>query len=141
MEKSRLICKTCTEVLLNLFAITQFRSTLAHDLFRKQEITTLISTNVLARGIDVPEVDLVINYEVPYINDFGFKARNNAQGLRVTFKAADFISEAIQLNFTVVSKRWMTKVMRKARNFNNVRVAAKAFAHFARDLGNFKGVC
>ena len=38
------------------------------DDFRKTSITTLICTNVLARGIDVPEVDLVINYEVPYIS-------------------------------------------------------------------------
>jgi superfamily II DNA/RNA helicase len=27
----------------------------------------LISTNILARGIDVPEVDMVINYDVPFI--------------------------------------------------------------------------
>lgn len=35
------------------------------DSFRKLEFTTLITTNVLARGIDVPEVDLVIQYDVP----------------------------------------------------------------------------
>lgn len=33
----------------------------------------LIATNVLARGIDVPEVDLVINYDVPFISTVGFK--------------------------------------------------------------------
>lgn len=37
------------------------------DDFRKGNFTTLISTNVLARGIDVPEVDLVINYDVPVV--------------------------------------------------------------------------
>ena len=35
------------------------------DDFRQGVYTTLISTNVLARGIDVPEVDIVINYDVP----------------------------------------------------------------------------
>ena len=35
--------------------------------FRKQVITSIICTNVLARGIDVPEVDLVINYDVPMV--------------------------------------------------------------------------
>lgn len=35
--------------------------------FRNQEFKALISTNVLARGVDVPEVDLVINFEVPSI--------------------------------------------------------------------------
>ena len=38
----------------------------------------LISTNVLARGIDVPEVDLVINYDVPIITDCGYKHPDNA---------------------------------------------------------------
>ena len=37
------------------------------DDFRKGETISLICTNVLARGIDVPEVDLVINYDVPFI--------------------------------------------------------------------------
>ena len=43
------------------------------DDFRKQATMCLISTNVLARGIDVPEVDLVINYDVPIIQDCGYK--------------------------------------------------------------------
>jgi ATP-dependent RNA helicase DeaD len=33
--------------------------------FRNQEINVLITTNLVARGIDVPEVELVINYDVP----------------------------------------------------------------------------
>lgn len=43
------------------------------DDFRRETISSLICTNVLARGIDVPEVDLVINYDVPIIPHFGFK--------------------------------------------------------------------
>ena len=38
------------------------------DDFHKQSITCLICTNVLARGIDVSEVDLVIHYDEPIIN-------------------------------------------------------------------------
>lgn len=33
--------------------------------FRKGEAKTIITTNMLARGIDVPEVELVINFDVP----------------------------------------------------------------------------
>lgn len=33
--------------------------------FRDQQINVLITTNLIARGIDVPEVELVINYDVP----------------------------------------------------------------------------
>ena len=42
------------------------------DNFRRNVFTTLISTNVLARGIDIPEVDLVINYDVPMKSNCGF---------------------------------------------------------------------
>ena len=35
------------------------------DRFRKCEINVLITTNIIARGVDVPEAQLVINYDVP----------------------------------------------------------------------------
>lgn len=37
------------------------------DGFRKDKFRVLISTNVLARGIDVPQVDFVINYDMPIL--------------------------------------------------------------------------
>jgi ATP-dependent RNA helicase DDX19/DBP5 len=33
--------------------------------FRKGEISVVITTNLLSRGIDVPEIQLVINFDVP----------------------------------------------------------------------------
>ena len=33
--------------------------------FRNQEINVLITTNMIARGIDIPDAQLVINYDVP----------------------------------------------------------------------------
>jgi ATP-dependent RNA helicase DDX19/DBP5 len=33
--------------------------------FRKGEVRVFITTNMLARGIDVPEVEVVINFDVP----------------------------------------------------------------------------
>jgi ATP-dependent RNA helicase DDX19/DBP5 len=41
----------------------------------------LISTNVLARGIDVPEVDIVINYDVPVISNSGYREPDYANYL------------------------------------------------------------
>jgi superfamily II DNA/RNA helicase len=37
--------------------------------FRTQEINVLITTNLVARGIDVPEVQLVINFDIPQKRD------------------------------------------------------------------------
>mmetsp|Transcript_19870 Transcript_19870/g.14310 ORF Transcript_19870/g.14310 Transcript_19870/m.14310 type:complete len:141 (-) Transcript_19870:134-556(-) len=37
--------------------------------FRKCEVNVVITTNMLARGIDVPEVQIVINFDVPTMKD------------------------------------------------------------------------
>ena len=36
--------------------------------FRKQEVNVLVTTNIIARGIDIPDAQLVINYDVPTEN-------------------------------------------------------------------------
>ena len=35
------------------------------EAFRKQETNVLITTNVLAHGVDVKNVCLVVNYDIP----------------------------------------------------------------------------
>ena len=35
--------------------------------FRNQEFNVLITTDLLSRGIDIPETELVINFDVPFI--------------------------------------------------------------------------
>ena len=37
--------------------------------FRLQKINVLITTNMIARGVDVPETELVINFDVPSYRD------------------------------------------------------------------------
>jgi len=58
----------------------------------------LISTNVLARGIDVPEVDLVINYDVPIINDVGFKHPDHANYLHRVGRTGRFGTDGVALS-------------------------------------------
>lgn len=64
--------------------------------FRKGLTKVLIATNVLARGIDVPQVSLVINYDVPvdghgnpdpptYLHRIGRSARWGRPGLAFSF--------------------------------------------------------
>ena len=69
------------------------------DKFRLTTITTLICTNVLARGIDVPEVDLVINYDVPYINDFGYKLPDFANFMHRVGRTGRFGTDGVSLSF------------------------------------------
>ena len=39
--------------------------------FRTGEVNVIITTNLLARGIDVPEIEIVINFDVPILMPAG----------------------------------------------------------------------
>jgi ATP-dependent RNA helicase DeaD len=60
--------------------------------FRKGIIEILIATDVAARGIDVEDVDMVINYDVPqdveyYVHRIGRTGRAGKSGKAITFVA------------------------------------------------------
>jgi len=54
---------------------------------------------VLARGIDVPEVDLVINYDVPFISDHGYKLPDFANFLHRVGRTGRFGTDGVSLTF------------------------------------------
>ncbi len=58
--------------------------------FKNKQLTILIGTDVLSRGIDVEGIDLVINFDVPpdpedYIHRIGRTARAATTGTAITF--------------------------------------------------------
>ncbi|GAA6038508.1 hypothetical protein JCM8097_004603 [Rhodosporidiobolus ruineniae] len=58
--------------------------------FRRQAVPLLIATDVGSRGLDIPEVAVVVNWEVPrvpedYIHRVGRTARAGRRGTAVTF--------------------------------------------------------
>ena len=60
------------------------------DKFRKGTIDILIATDVAARGIDVDDVDLVVNYDMPqdneyYVHRIGRTARAGREGIALSF--------------------------------------------------------
>ena len=60
------------------------------DRFRSGENTVLVTTDVSARGIDIPNVDCVINYDVPedpeqYVHRIGRTGRGTKRGQAITF--------------------------------------------------------
>lgn len=54
---------------------------------------------MLARGIDVPEVDLVINYDVPYISDYGYKLPDCANFLHRVGRTGRFGTDGVSVTF------------------------------------------
>ena len=58
--------------------------------FKAQDTRILVATDVLSRGIDIKDIDLIINYDVPndpedYIHRIGRTARAKATGVALTF--------------------------------------------------------
>ncbi|MEO0895907.1 MAG: DEAD/DEAH box helicase [Bacteroidota bacterium] len=58
--------------------------------FRESHIKMLIATDVSARGIDVPDVDYVVNYDLPdrgdvYVHRVGRTGRGKRRGMAVSF--------------------------------------------------------
>ncbi len=57
--------------------------------FRARETRILVATDVLSRGIDIKDINLVINYDVPndaedYVHRIGRTARANTTGIALT---------------------------------------------------------
>lgn len=66
----------------------------ALDAFKNNRISVLIATDIAARGIDINELPLVINYELPdvaetYVHRIGRTGRAGANGIAFSFCAND----------------------------------------------------
>lgn len=70
--------------------------------FKSRRLPILVATDILSRGIDIDNIEMVINYDVPhdgedYIHRIGRTARAETDGVAVTF-----ISEKEQNKFRAI---------------------------------------
>lgn len=120
--------------------------------FKKGSVKVLIATDVSARGIDIPSVDYVINYDLPeqpenYVHRVGRTGRGMQKGLAVSFcspeekpildqiqeyldkpiavlkiSAADY---AQTLEFTSDSREDLQSLMKEVEDFQNRKKKGK----------------
>jgi superfamily II DNA/RNA helicase len=62
--------------------------------FRAKRLNILVATDIMARGIDIKEIELVMNYEVPndaedYVHRVGRTARASTTGIAITLIGPD----------------------------------------------------
>jgi len=72
--------------------------------FRNRKLNILVATDLLSRGIDIDNIELIINYDVPhegedYIHRIGRTARAESDGIAITL-----ISEEEQYKFARIEK-------------------------------------
>ena len=74
--------------------------------FKAGEITVLVATDVAARGLDIPDVKHVYNYDLPnvpdnYVHRIGRTARAGKDGAAIAFCAPDEMGELIAIQKTM----------------------------------------
>lgn len=69
------------------------RGIVMHE-FRNNRVNLLVATDILSRGIDIDDISLIINYDVPhdsedYVHRIGRTARAGEQGMAITFVSVE----------------------------------------------------
>ena len=82
--------------------------------FSNKQLQILVATDVLSRGIDIEDIDLVVNYDVPneaedYVHRVGRTARAEKTGVAITF-----INEDEQQQFQRIEKLIDTNIRKLA---------------------------
>ena len=113
--------------------------------FRNRKIQILVATDIIARGIDIKDIELVINFDVPrdaedYVHRIGRTARAKTQGVGITFindkEQRDF-RDIERLIETTIYKSPLPAEMEPGPEYNPDRPASKDPRHGGGGKGKF----
>ena len=87
------------------------RNSVMHE-FRNERVNILVATDIVSRGIDIDDITLVINFDVPhdvenYVHRIGRTARAGDSGMAITF-----VSPEEQFRFSKI-ERFLKKTIYK----------------------------
>jgi len=96
----------------------------ALDAFKQGAITTLVATDVAARGLDITDLPMVINYEIPsapedYVHRIGRTGRAGASGIAISL-----VSEDEEKYFLEIEKLIKKNIPREQLAIPNARQAS-----------------
>jgi len=115
--------------------LKQEMRTIVMDRFKQKKLNILVCTDVAARGIDIDDLDIVFNYDVPqeieyYVHRIGRTGRAGKEGLSIT------LITPRQRNVLTVLER-LTKASIAKKNLPTLaEIQAVRFTHLTQDVMN-----
>ena len=121
----------------------------AIEAFRSGKPTILVATDVAARGIDIPGVAFVINFDLPnvpdnYVHRIGRTARAGREGEAISFCAADEVDLLLQIQKVMkieipVASGTQPEAVKPAKNGGNRRGGNRGGGHRGGGSGQNRG--
>merc|ERR1712178_344796 len=104
--------------------------------FKKADIDVLVCTDLASRGLDIPQVENVINYRLPnsyktYVHRVGRTARAGKSGLSISI-----VAENDRSLFEKIIK--MNKKNNKAEKLENRTIAKEVIDQFVEEISNYQ---
>ena len=123
---------------------TQGQRIQALQRFKSGQINVLVATDVASRGIDIPKLKYVFNYNLPveaesYIHRIGRTGRAGESGEAVTLCSADEIDlladieQLLGREITELKTEWSVDIERKSRKRRHDRSTGKGGRKFSRN--------
>lgn len=113
--------------------------------FKTGKVGILIATDVSARGVDIPEVEYVINYDLPdvvenYVHRIGRTGRGTHKGKAVSFCSTEEapLLEEIEnyLGYTIASQRLSDMDYQETLIFSNE--SSRTFKDVMKEIADFE---
>lgn len=108
--------------------------------FKAEQLQVLVATDVAARGIDIAQLPVVVNYDLPrsaddYLHRIGRTGRAGERGVAVSF-----ISAATEAHFRLIEKRHALKLPRETiAGFEPIEAAPSVAPDPSGAAGGVKG--
>ena len=144
-EVAKLLYKSGERVVSVEGDMSQHRREDSMSKFRKSKVDILVATDVAARGIDIPQVALVINYDIPnrdmvYFHRIGRTARAGAKGRAITMVSYSSVGEwneikkQTKVNMTDLNEKLGIEV--KIPDPLKRRVATRQYSHRTKNYSS-----
>ena len=120
--------------------LSQSQRTEVLQTFKDGHWDVLLTTDLAARGIDIPGLEVVVNYDLPrspndYVHRIGRTGRAGAGGVAVSF-----VSAGTEAHFRLIEKRQNLVLPREeVQGFEPVEVAVASAARADAGAGGIKG--